>query len=187
MRACLAGGQQWGSSWLDCDGLDGFLLLFEVLRGARDRATCADTGNHNVDLPISVVPNLGAGGLVVDLRVGFIFELAGQDCVFRRLDDLVRLIDGPLHACRAWRQYDLCPVRAKDHATLLRHCLRHGQDDFVALRSAGERECDAGVARCRFHDGAAWLQFAGGFRRADDSVTNTVLDGICRVVKLKFC
>ena len=54
-----------------------FLLavVLDVARHAGDGAAGADAGDEDVDLAVGVVPDLGAGGALVDRRVGRVLEL----------------------------------------------------------------------------------------------------------------
>ena len=69
-------GDSAGSTAID---LHAGLARLEHLADAGDGAAGADAGDDDVDLAVGVVPDLLGGGLAVDLGVGRVVELAGQD------------------------------------------------------------------------------------------------------------
>ena len=145
---------------LDADDLHAGLAGLEHLADAGDGAAGADAGDEDVDLAVGVGPDLLGGGRAVDLGVGLVGELAGQDGARTLGDDLVGTVDRAAHALGARRQDELRAERAQQRAALLRHGLRHGQDDVVAAGRTDERERDARVAAGRLDDRAARLELA---------------------------
>src|SRR5690606_28386943 len=140
----------------------------------------------DVDATVGVGPDLLTGGLAVDLRVGLVAELVGPHRVGGVRDDLLRLGDGALHALGAGGEHDLGTERADDAAALLRHRLRHGDDDLVAAGRTHHGEGDARVATGAFDDGAAGLEGSGCLGRVDDGGANAVLHAVGRVVELEL-
>ena len=59
------------------DDLDVRVLLLEVAADAGDRAAGADAGDEDGDPALGLLPDLRAGGAVVDLGVGQVGELVG--------------------------------------------------------------------------------------------------------------
>ena len=186
MGAGLALGQQRGSGRLDGDRLDLRVLFLQVLAGAGNRAAGADACDEDVDFAVGVVPQLRAGGVVVDARVRLVGELGSQNRVFALSGDLVGLVHGALHAGGARSQDDLCAVGAQQDTALVGHGLGHGQHDVVTAGCAHQGQGDAGVAGRRLDDGAARLQRTGLFRRVHDGLTDAVLDGIGGIEELEL-
>ena len=155
-------GDSAGSTAID---LDAGLARLEHLADAGDGAAGADAGDEDVDLAVGVVPDLLGGGRAVDLGVGLVGELLGPDRALRVRDDLLGLLDGALHALGPGRQHELGAEGAQQHAALLAHRLRHGQDHLVAAGGADHGQRDAGVAAGRLDDGAAGLELRRTARR----------------------
>ena len=61
------------------DDLDGRVALLEVAAGAGDRAAGADAGDEVRDAAARLLPQLGAGGRVVGVRVGRVEVLVGLE------------------------------------------------------------------------------------------------------------
>ncbi len=171
---------------LDRDDLDLGVLLLEVPAGAGDGAARTDARDEDVDLAVRGVPDLGAGGLVVDLRVRRVLELVGEDRAGTLRGDLLGPGDAALHALRRGREDQLRAEHAQQRAPLLRHRLGHRQHELVASRRRDHRQRDAGVAAGRLDDGAAGLQAAVGLGRVDDGRTDAVLHRVRRVVELQL-
>ena len=99
-----------GLCGLHGDALDGGLLLLEEAGSAGDGAAGANACHDEVDRPLGVCPNLGAGGLVVGLRVCGVHKLAGNDGARGLLAKLLCLGNGALHAILARRENNLRTV-----------------------------------------------------------------------------
>src|ERR687888_2133285 len=82
---------------LAADDLDLRVLLLEVARAAHDRAGGAHAGHKMREAPVGVAPDLRAGRLVVDLRIG-----GGRELVRHRAFALAHpplpKVARPLHA-----------------------------------------------------------------------------------------
>jgi len=81
--------------------LDVGVALFQEAAGAGDGAAGAHAGDQDVDLALRLVPDLGAGGLVVDARVARVLKLLQDERVGRGRRNLLRLLHRALHACAA--------------------------------------------------------------------------------------
>ena len=92
---------------LDADDLDAGLAGLEHLADAGDGAAGADARDEDVDLAVGVRPDLLGGGRAVDLGVGLVGELAGQDGARALRDDLVGTVDRAAHALGARGQDQL--------------------------------------------------------------------------------
>ena len=186
MRASLAGGQQWGCLGLDRVHLDVRIMLLQSFAGAGYGATGTDASHENIHVAVSVGPNLLAGSLAVNLRVGGIGELAGQDGVTALGDDLVCLVHSTLHASGTRGEHDLCTVGAQQHAAFQRHGFRHGQHHAIAAGGTHQGQGDTSVAGGGLHDGATRFELAGGLGGIHNCLTNAVLHRVCRVEKLQL-
>ena len=130
---------------LDGDHLDVRVALLQERAGAGDRPAGADAGDEVVDLAVQRLPQLRAGRAAVDLRVGRVGELVGQeDVVVAR--HRARGGDGLVHAAHRLGDVHLRAVEAQQALALAAHALRQREDQLVALGGAHERERDAGVA-----------------------------------------
>ena len=186
MWAGLAGGQQWGCLGLNRIHLDVGIMLLEGFAGAGHGATSTNAGHENIHIAVGVGPNLLTGGLAVNLRVGGISELAGQDGVTTLGDNLVCLVYGTLHAGGTRGQHDLCAVGTQQHAAFQRHGFRHGQHHVIAAGGTHQGQGDASVAGGGFHDGATRFEFTGGFGGIHNGLTDAVFHRVCRVEKLQL-
>src|SRR5664279_3760680 len=97
-----------GLGRLDPDDLDARLARLQHLPDTGDGPAGADTGHQDVHSTVGVVPDLLGRGAAVDLRVGLVFELPGQDRTRSLLRDLLRLVHTALHAHRTRGQDQLC-------------------------------------------------------------------------------
>src|SRR5699024_6257282 len=95
--AGLAAVEDRGLFRLDGEDLDLGLALLEHLADTPDGATGADAGDHGVDAPLGVVPELLGGGAAMDIDVGGVVELLDLHRA-GLLGDLLGLLDGALHA-----------------------------------------------------------------------------------------
>ena len=127
------------------DRLAGFVL--DVAGHTGDGAAGADTSDQHIDGTVTVVPDLGTGGLEVDFGVGGIVELSWHE-VFAGIavGDLLGLGDGTGHALGGLGEDQLGAENGHHPATLDRHRLGHRQDQLVAAGCCCEGEGDAGVA-----------------------------------------
>src|SRR6478735_7001947 len=104
--AGLATVEDRGLRRLDGDDLHAGLAGLEDLADTRDGAARADAGDDDVDLAVGVLPDLFGRGLAVDLRVGLVGELPGQDAPTLG-GDLLGLGHRALHAQRALGEDEL--------------------------------------------------------------------------------
>ena len=97
----------------DGDRAQGRVLLLQKFRAARKRAARADARHEDIQPPLAVRPQLGAGGAVVRLGVGGVDELPADDAVLIFGVQALRLGDGALHARLAVRQDDFGAERGE--------------------------------------------------------------------------
>src|SRR5699024_2929710 len=153
-----------------------WVLSLQVATSAGHGAAGAYTGDECINLMAGVFPNLGAGGLVVNLGICLVGELASQNCVVLLLQNLIGLVDGSLHASCTRGQDDLGTICAKQDAALSGHGFRHGQHNLVATSCTYECESNTGVTGGGLHDGTARLELAGFLCCVNDRLTDAVLD-----------
>ena len=159
-------------------------MLLEEARGARDGAAGAHARNQRVNGTLGGVPDLGAGGLVVGLRIGGVHKLARDDGARNLCDELVGLGDGALHALGARGQHDLGTVGSCKAAALDAHGVGHDEDHAVAARGGKHCQANAGVARRGLDDGATSGQTAVLLGRVEHGACNAVLHGAAGVGSL---
>src|SRR5665647_212641 len=185
VRAGSTAIEDRGLLGLDGDDLDVGVASLENLADAGDGATGADACDKDVDLAVGVLPDLFRSGLAVDLRVGLIGELAGQDrAALGR--DLLGLGNRALHALGAWGQDELGAVGPQQRLTLLAHGLGHGEHHVVSAGGTDHRERDPSVAAGRLHNRSARLELAGLLGGVDDRHADAVLHRAGRVVELEL-
>ena len=170
-----------GLCGLDGDALDRGLLLLEEAGGARNGTAGANAGHDEVDSAFGVRPDLGAGGLVVGLRVRGVHELSCHDGTRGLLAKLLGLGDGALHAVLARRKDDLRAVGRGELAALDGHGLGHDEDHLVAARGCKHGKANAGVARRGLDHGAARLETTVLLGCVEHCAGNAVLDGAAGV------
>ena len=152
------------------------------LRHAGDGAAGAHAADENVHFAVGIVPDLRAGGGVVDGRVGGVVELLQDVAVGRLGQDLIGLGDGALHAVGAGGEHDLRAEGQQQHAALQAHGLRHGEDQPVALDRGHKGQRDAGVAAGGLDEhGLAGLDLArllGGIDHREADAVFHAADGV---------
>jgi hypothetical protein len=82
--APAAAGEHRRAAGLDRDDPQLRVALLQVLAHPGDRAAGADAGDEHVDPTVERRPDLRSGGAPVDLRVGRVGELVGQEHVLAR-------------------------------------------------------------------------------------------------------
>ena len=101
-RFCVSTGLAAGSTATETIGLP--LVALDVARDAGDGAAGADAGDQHVDRAVGVVPDLRAGGLLVDRGIGGVLELLQQHVALGIGGrDLLGLGDRAAHALRRLR------------------------------------------------------------------------------------
>ena len=186
MRAGLVLGEQRGRGRLDGHQLHVLLVAAQGAAGAGNGAAGADARDEVIDVAVGVLPNLLAGGGGVDLRVGLVDELGGEDSVVGVGHDLVGLLHRTAHALGARGEHQLGAEGAEDDAALLAHGVGHREDHLVTAGGTDQGQGDAGVAGGALDDGAARLQLAGLLGGVDDGLADAVLDAVGRVVELQL-
>ena len=145
-----------GRVGLEADGLDGGIELLEAAGDAHEGAAGAEAGDKVSDPAGGLLPDLGAGGVVVGQPVGVVGVLvdvaeavgvvAGQfaGAANGAVGALVGI--GPLHASA---------VGAENALALRRDVGGHGELDGKAEGRAEHGEGDAGVAAAGVEEGLA--------------------------------
>ncbi len=110
--------------------------------------------------PAKLLVEFARGGLVVEVGIVLIFELAGDERVGSAGGALSDVIDGALHTVGARCANHLSAERLHERDFFLRETFRHGEHGLVAAAAADQRQAHAGVAGGGFEDGRARLQAA---------------------------
>ena len=143
-------------------------------------------GDEVVDLAVHRLPQLRAGRPVVDLRVGRVGELVGQEHV-RVARHRARGGDGLVHPAHRLGDVHLRAVQAQQPLALAAHALRQREDQLVALGRAHERQRDAGVPARGLDDRrAARLDPSLPLGRLDHGHADAVLDRAAGVEHLEL-
>jgi hypothetical protein len=133
---------------IGADDLDVAPLL-EVAAGAGDRAAGADTRDEVRDPALGRGPDLRAGGLVVDSRVGGVVVLVGEPAAGRLLRDATgQVVDvsGVFTGEVRRRLDDVGPVRAQHVDLFGRDGVRQDDDEAVTAHRGRLGEPDSRVA-----------------------------------------
>ena len=118
----------------------------------------AHTSHEDVHLTLSLLPNLHTGSLIVALRICLVFKLLQNDGTGDRLFQLVCRLDGSSHSILSGSELHLGSVGLHKVSSFDAHCLRHCQNQFVALYCRNESQSHAGVSACRLNDCCARFQ-----------------------------
>ena len=181
MCACGALAQHRRGSRLYSHHLDVRVLALQVLAHAGHGAAGAHACHKDIHLAVGVLPDLGAGGLDVGLRVGRVYELAGDEGIRDLLCQLVGLGNGTLHAFGTLAQHQLCTVSLHQLAALHAHGLGHHDDDAVALGGCHSGQTDASIAGGRLNDHGTFLQQALFLGIIDHLFGDAILDRTGRI------
>ena len=186
VRAGAPAGEHRRGRGLDGDHLDVLVALLQERAGAGDRAAGADAGDEVVDLAVQRLPQLRAGRPVVDVRVGRVRELVGQEDV-AVARHRAGGGDGLVHPAHRLGDVHLGAVEAQQALALAAHALRQREDQLVALGGADERQRDAGVAARGLDDRRpARLDPALLLGRLDHGHADAVLDRAAGVEPLEL-
>ena len=159
-------------------------FLGEHARHALQRAAGAVAGHPVVELlALEVVDDLARRGARMDVGVGLVLELAGQEPAVR-LGELDRLGHHADAAPGRGREHHLGAEKAHQPAPLDAELLGHGHDQRIALGGAHHREPDAGVAAGRLDHRLAGLELARLLGGLDDAEREAVLHRAERVERL---
>ena len=161
---------------LNGNDLDIRVLGFQILAHAGNRTARADTCHEDIHLAVRVVPDLHAGGLLVNCRVCGVGELGRDEAVRDLSRELLRLGDGTLHALCALGEDELSTVSLHEIAALHAHGLGHGNDKPIAAGCGNCRQTDAGIAGGRLNDNAALLEQTLRLCVLDHCLGDPVLD-----------
>ena len=146
--------------------LNSRILFFEVTRHARDGAGGAH-GAHKVrDLAARVLPDLGAGGLVVNARVVHVGKLVQHPALAFGLHAIGQ-VTRAFHAAGLGREDELCTKSLHGLRTLNGQVLRHDEHHAVALDGGCHGQRNAGVAGGRFNQGVTGLDITALFSAPD--------------------
>ncbi len=122
----------------------------------------------------------------MDLGVGGVLELLGQEVARVGGGDLLRLADGAAHALGAGGEDQLGAVGAQEHAAFPAHRFRHGEDAFVAARGGDHGQGNAGVAAGGFDDDRVLVEEPLLFGRLDHGQPDAILDRVGGVEVLQL-
>ena len=158
VRPCHACGQNRRCLGLHGHDLHVRILGFQEFSRAGNGTAGADACDENIDLAVSVGPDLGAGRLKMRLGVRGVHKLAGDKAVRNFLCKLVCLRDRALHALCALGKHQLRAVGLHQLAALDGHGLGHDDNNAVSARGSDGGKTDARVAGGRLNDDRALLQ-----------------------------
>ena len=128
--------------------------------------------------PLGLGPDLGAGRLVVGLRIHLVVELVGEDrsrSLPHQLPGLVDIVVWMIGRHRRWSNHHLGAVGLEQPHLFLRHLVRHREDAAVALERRRHGQADTGVAAGPFHNHPTRLELPSAFRVLDDLEADPVL------------
>ena len=176
MRAGLPTGEDRRGSRFHSDSLEARLAGFDHLGDAGDGAPRAHAGHNNVHLTIRISPDLLGCGATMDLRVGRVLELLGNQipevlgCQFL----------GPPHRSghplRTGSQNQLGSQGLEQSSALHRHGLWHGQDQLVASGRTHKGQGDACIAIGWFQDDGVLFDQPSPLRGIHHADADSVFD-----------
>ena len=154
VRSGRAAGEHRRGRRLDRDHPHRWFALLQHLADAGERAAGADAGDHGVDRPGGVVPDLLGGRYAMDQRIGRVLELLRHD----RAGDFVEQCRGRVATAPAMpRSPGVSSSRAPSSFSILRRSsdMLSGMTriEIQPLGGADEGEGDAGIAAGRLDDG----------------------------------
>ena len=186
MRAGVPAGEEGGFGGLNRDDTHVRVLALEDLRHARNRSARAHAGHENVDLAVSVRPNLFARVRDVCRGVRGVCELGGDDRAGPLGGDVLGFGNGCGHAALGVGEDEFGAEGAHDRSALHRHGGWHDDHDLVAARRADHGQGDSRVARRRLDDGTAGAEGSRRLSGIDDRAGDAVLDRGSRVERLNL-
>ena len=184
--AGLAAAQDGRFSWLNCVDFQVRILRAEEPGRALERTASADAADEDVNLAVSLLPELGAGRVLVHQHIVWVIELL-EHVTFTLLGDLLGHQKCTAHSLGAGRENDLSSEGEEDRTPLEAHRVRHDHDALVALRGGDHRERDASVARGRLDERIARLDVAAQLGDLYHRPADAVLDRVARIVRLHLC
>ncbi len=161
---------------LDGDGFEIGIALLDHPRHAGDGPAGADGGDDRIDVAVGVAPDFLGSCRFMNVGIGGIVELRGDDGVGILLMELGAFADGAGHAFGAGGKHKVGSQDAKQPAAFNGHRFRHGEGELIPLGSADEGERDAGVARGRFVDVGFLVNLPRLFACLDHGDADAVLD-----------
>ena len=162
------------------------VALAQMLTHPRDRAPRAHSPPPTCRRDPREPLDLGARGAPVDLGVGRVRELIGQErvCLARHR---TRGLDRLAHAAEGLGDVHPCAIQPQQALALAAHPLRKREHQLIALGGAHERERDAGVAAGRLDDPrAAGLDQAFGLGCLDHRHADAILDAPAGIERLEL-
>ena len=138
-----------------------------------DRAARADAGDEGVDVATRLLPDFRTRRLHMGLGVGGVGELvdveAAGNALGQTLGHVGVIFRVAMRHVRT-RQTNIGAHRPEMLDLFLGHLVRDDQKHLISPGPTDQRQRQAGVARRRLHDGAAFLQEAfalGGVQHGD--------------------
>ena len=132
-------------------------------------------------LPLQLIVELAASGLVVEVRIRLVFELSSNPRVRSLRGARLHQLDRAHHSFGIGRTNDLSAQRLHKLDFLYGKSLGDRQHNLVAAIAADERQPDAGVAGRGFKNRGAWSQATFLFGALNHSESSAVLDAAARV------
>ncbi len=172
---------------LDPDDANPRVELLETPGNAHEGARGAHGGHQQVDPGLGLFPDLLGGSVIVGLPVGLVVELIRQPVLGGFLaHQVVGVLDGAIGAEVGRREMDVGSQGPEDADALLADCLRHGQQDAVALHGRHQCQADPGVAAGRLQNHLVRGELTRFFRFLDHPERGPVLDRAAGVEALHF-
>ena len=165
------------------------VFLLQVPSGAA-HGTAGAGGAHEVrDAALRLLPDLRAGGVVVDFGIDGVVVLVGEDGIVVGRGDGAAFHDvvvGVVGRDGAGRDDHLGAERAQQPRLFLGHLVGHREHAAVALHRRRDREPHPGVAARGLDDQAAGLEPPLPFGGLDHRETDAVLDRAAGVEELRL-
>src|SRR5271165_5663422 len=152
------------------------IALLEIARHAGEGAAGAGADDNSVNLSAELVIEFAGRGLVVEVGVVRVFELACDEGVGGFGSARVHIIDRAHHSFRMWSANHFSTQRLHQGDLFNREALGHRKDRLIAAARPNERESDTGVSGSGFKNRCTGLQPAVPFRLHDHAQRGAVFD-----------
>src|SRR5271166_3179903 len=152
------------------------VALLEIARHAGEGAAGAGADDNSVNLSAELVIEFAGRGLVVKVRIVWVFELACDEGVGGFGSARFHIIDRAHHSFRMWSANHFSTQRLHQGDLFNREALGHRKDRLIAAARPDQRQSDTGVSGSGFKNRCTGLQPAVPFRLHDHAQRGAVFD-----------
>ncbi|MNM86433.1 hypothetical protein D3C81_985840 [compost metagenome] len=158
----------------------------QILAGSGDGAARACRGYEPVEPAIHLPHDFWPCREPVNFRVGRVLKLLRHKTVGDLVQQLPGFGDCAGHALRSRRQHDLGPVSLQQGDSLLRHIVRHDEDNPIPFGRGVHRQPDARIPARRLDDRGPRSNQTGLFCLCKHVGSGSILNASARIGKLQL-